>query len=103
VQMPPGQGDLPKPETSHNRRDVLIAAIGGVFAFVVAWVTLSPVPTGDVVSNDYIDLTPAAHGKDIVTVILADFRGFDTMGEITVIGIAFLGIATLLRRWRTAR
>jgi multicomponent Na+:H+ antiporter subunit A len=46
-------------------------------------------------------LTPAAHGKDVVTVILADFRGLDTMGEITVIGVAFLGIATLLRRWRT--
>ena len=103
VQMPPGQVDPPKPETSHNRRDVLVAAIGGLFAFVVAWVTLSPVPTGDVVSNDYIELTPGAHGKDIVTVILADFRGFDTMGEITVIGIAFLGIATLLRRWRSAR
>jgi multicomponent Na+:H+ antiporter subunit A len=103
VQMPPGQVDLPKPERSHRLRDVLIALIGGAFAFVVSWVTLSPVPTGDVVSNDYINLTPDAHGKDIVTVILADFRGFDTMGEITVIGIAFLGIATLLRRWRTAR
>ncbi len=103
VQMPPGQVDLPKPEQSHRLRDVLIAVTGGVFAFVIAWVTLSPVPVGDVVTNDYIELTPAAHGKDIVTVILADFRGFDTMGEITVIGIAFLGIATLLRRWRTAR
>lgn len=103
VQMPPGQVDLPKPETSHRLRDVLIAITGGAFAFVISWVTLSPVPVGDVVSNDYIELTPAAHGKDIVTVILADFRGFDTMGEITVIGIAFLGIATLLRRWRTAR
>jgi multicomponent Na+:H+ antiporter subunit A len=74
-----------------------------VFAFIVAWVTLSPVPMGDIVANDYVNLTPEAHGKDIVTVILADFRGFDTLGEITVIGIAFLGIATLLRRYRTAR
>jgi multicomponent Na+:H+ antiporter subunit A len=103
VQLPPGQTEPPKPQESHRRRDALIAVVGGVFAFVVAWVTLSPVPVGDVVMNDYVNLTPEAHGKDIVTVILADFRGFDTMGEITVIGIAFLGIATLLRRWRSAR
>jgi multisubunit Na+/H+ antiporter MnhB subunit len=38
----------------------------------------------------------------VVTTILADFRGFDTAGEITVLGIAFLGAATLLRR-RLAR
>ncbi len=81
-------------------RSIIIAVIGGLFAFVVAWTILSqPAPLAGIGQN-YIDLTPIAHGKDIVTVILADFRGFDTMGEITVIGIAFLGIATLLRRFR---
>ena len=105
VQLPPGTiaETGVKPHPSHRQRDILIAAIAGVSAFAVAWITLSPVPVGDVVANDYVNLTPQAHGKDIVTVILADFRGFDTMGEITVIGIAFLGMATLLRRWRTAR
>jgi multisubunit Na+/H+ antiporter MnhB subunit len=41
----------------------------------------------------------------VVTVILADFRGFDTMGEITVIGIALVGVAMLLGlsgEWRRA-
>jgi multicomponent Na+:H+ antiporter subunit A len=104
VQVSPvAQVGPPKTQESHRLRDVLVAGIGGVFAFIVAWVTLSPVPMGDIVANDYVNLTPEAHGKDIVTVILADFRGFDTLGEITVIGIAFLGIATLLRRYRTAR
>ena len=81
-------------------RSIIIAVIGGLFAFVVAWTTLSQPSPLEGIGQDYVDLTPIAHGKDIVTVILADFRGFDTMGEITVIGIAFLGIATLLRRFR---
>ena len=43
-------------------------------------------------------LTPAAHGTDVVTVILADFRGLDTLVEITVVLVALLGVAALLRR-----
>ncbi len=38
----------------------------------------------------------AGGGKNIVNVILVDFRGFDTLGEITVLGIAALGVFTLL-------
>lgn len=35
-------------------------------------------------------------GKNIVNVILVDFRGFDTLGEITVLSIAALGVWSLL-------
>ena len=35
-------------------------------------------------------------GTNVVNVILVDFRGFDTLGEITVLGIAALGIFKLL-------
>ena len=38
-----------------------------------------------------------AGGKNIVNVILVDFRGFDTMLEITVLGIASLGIYALVK------
>jgi multicomponent Na+:H+ antiporter subunit A len=81
-------------------RDPLLAAVAGGLAFVVAWGILSRPASQETVATQQVALTESAHGKDIVTVILADFRGFDTMGEITVIGIAFLGIATLLRRRR---
>ncbi|WP_221795815.1 monovalent cation/H+ antiporter subunit A [Oceanobacter mangrovi] len=37
-------------------------------------------------------------GTNVVNVILVDFRGFDTLGEITVLGIAALGIYKLLAR-----
>jgi len=38
----------------------------------------------------------AAHGRNIVNVIIVDFRGLDTLGEITVVAIALLGTLTLL-------
>ncbi len=38
-----------------------------------------------------------AQGRNIVNVIIVDFRGLDTMGEITVLSIAALGVYTLLR------
>lgn len=36
-------------------------------------------------------------GRNVVNVILVDFRGFDTMGEIVVLAIAALGVANLVR------
>ena len=41
-------------------------------------------------------------GANVVNVILVDFRGFDTLGEITVLALAALGVWTLLRRHRGA-
>jgi multicomponent K+:H+ antiporter subunit A len=38
----------------------------------------------------------------VVNVILVDFRGFDTLGEITVLGIVALTVFALLRRFRPA-
>jgi multicomponent Na+:H+ antiporter subunit A len=38
-----------------------------------------------------------AQGHNIVNVILVDFRGIDTMGEITVLTIAALGVYVLMR------
>ena len=46
-------------------------------------------------ARKHLELAPSAHAADVVTAILADFRGLDTMGEITVIAIALLGALTL--------
>lgn len=40
---------------------------------------------------------PLAHGRNVVNVILVDFRALDTLGEITVIAIAALGVYALLK------
>jgi len=50
------------------------------------------------VSEEYLARSVnEAGGRNVVNVILVDFRGFDTMGEITVLAIAALGVANLVR------
>jgi len=41
-------------------------------------------------------------GTNVVNVILVDFRGFDTLGEITVLGAVGIAVYALLRRFRPA-
>ena len=40
---------------------------------------------------------PLAHGRNVVNVILVDFRALDTLGEITVLAVAALGVFALMR------
>jgi multicomponent Na+:H+ antiporter subunit A len=77
-------------------RQVLVSAAAGAFAFVVAWGALSQPPVGQTVAEDHVRLAPEAHASNVVTAILADFRGLDTLGEITVVALVLLGVATLL-------
>ena len=46
---------------------------------------------------------PEGGGTNVVNVILVDFRGFDTLGEITVLGVVAVAVYSLLRRFRPAR
>ena len=45
---------------------------------------------------------PEGGGTNVVNVILVDFRGFDTLGEITVLAVAGVAVYALLRRFRPA-
>jgi multicomponent K+:H+ antiporter subunit A len=45
---------------------------------------------------------PAGGGRNVVNVILVDFRGFDTFGEGVVLALAALTVYALLRRFRPA-
>jgi multicomponent Na+:H+ antiporter subunit A len=52
----------------------------------------------DSISQYYVENTyKKAGGENMVNVILVDFRGFDTMFEITVLGIAALGIFAMIK------
>ena len=46
---------------------------------------------------------PGGGGTNAVNVILVDFRGYDTFGEITVLAIAAVGVLALLDGWRVRR
>jgi multicomponent Na+:H+ antiporter subunit A len=96
-------GDVARPSAAaHRVRNVAAGVVAGISAFAVIWAALSRPPLGPSDAAEHIRLTPEAHGGDVVTVILADFRGLDTMVEITVLAVAIVGVATLLRRERRA-
>ncbi|MBT9561240.1 MAG: monovalent cation/H+ antiporter subunit A [Myxococcales bacterium] len=83
-------------------RDAVVAGSAGVLMAVLAWALLTR-PTIDVgsVAPYYLETTVAqGGGANAVNVIIVDYRGFDTMGEITVLGIAGLLIFSLLSSFR---
>jgi multicomponent Na+:H+ antiporter subunit A len=87
------QAELPLPRRGRN---VFVSVVAGVFAFVVVWGSLSQPPAGTTVAEEHVRLAPQAHAKNVVTATLADFRGLDTLGEISVVALVLLGVATLL-------
>ncbi len=92
---------LHAPRTRSRRQRTGHAAIAAGFAAVmfVAMLdmagTANPTPAADWFGRmSYV----AGKGHNVVNVILVDFRGFDTLGETTVIAVAALLGASLLRR-----
>ncbi|HEU4594677.1 MAG TPA: putative monovalent cation/H+ antiporter subunit A [Pyrinomonadaceae bacterium] len=78
-------------------RDLVVALLfGGTMTalVLVAW----GVPFQQQASNFYAERSyTEAHGRNIVNVILVDFRGLDTLGEITVLSVAAIGVYALLK------
>ncbi|MGI2034699.1 monovalent cation/H+ antiporter subunit A [Rhizobium panacihumi] len=83
-------------------RDLALAIVCGVgMTFVSYAVMTMPVP--DAIANYFLENAYSqGGGRNVVNVILVDFRGFDTLGEITVLGIVALTVYALLRRFRPA-
>jgi multicomponent Na+:H+ antiporter subunit A len=82
---------------ARRTRDIIVAAASGLVTTLVVWAAFSrPVPEGGAAER-HVDLADEAHGKDVVTVILADFRGLDTLVEITVVAVAVLAVTAMAR------
>lgn len=78
-------------------RSAALAIAGGVLMTVLTLVALAS-PSESRLQNYMAENSmPLANGRNVVNVILVDFRGFDTMGEITVLGLAAIGIFALLK------
>ncbi len=83
-------------------RDLLLAVAAGAGMSALAYAVLTR-PQGETISSFFVDhALPDGGGTNVVNVILVDFRGFDTFGEITVLGIVALTVYALLRRFRPA-
>ena len=76
-------------------RDALLALAGGGGIAWLAWVLLTR--GHESISWFFLDnALPLGGGSNVVNVILVDFRGYDTYGEITVLGIAAIGVLALM-------
>jgi multicomponent K+:H+ antiporter subunit A len=77
-------------------RDGTLAVTGGVLVGALAWAMLTRDPGPSIAAYHLANAKPGGGGTNVVNVILVDFRAFDTLGEIIVLGIAGLGIFALL-------
>jgi multicomponent Na+:H+ antiporter subunit A len=78
------------------RRDALLSIVFGLIVATLGWLAVGlqldqPIST-ELAAMSY----PEGKGRNVVNVILVDFRALDTFGEITVVASAALGIAALL-------
>jgi len=87
---------------ARRARDGTIAVIAGAGMAALAFALLTRPPVPGLAPFFVANALEPAGGRNIVNVILVDFRGFDTFGEITVVGIVALIVYALLRRFRPA-
>jgi multicomponent Na+:H+ antiporter subunit A len=92
---------LPRTEERTSRRiKQRDAFVSIAFGALVSVLTLAAAthPTNSRLRDFYATAAPTlAHGRNIVNVLLVDFRALDTLGEITVLVTAALGVSALLR------
>jgi multicomponent Na+:H+ antiporter subunit A len=84
-------------------RDALVAtAAGALITTLVLFIGASG--TSSRLSTYFVEAAPTlAHGYNVVNVILVDFRGFDTLGEATVLVTVAIGVRALLLIGRERR
>jgi multicomponent K+:H+ antiporter subunit A len=82
--------------------DFTIAATAGLAVAGLSFIVMT-MPPPETISDFFLDKSyTEAGGRNVVNVLLVDFRAFDTLGEITVLGIVGLTVFALLRRFRPA-
>jgi len=80
---------------ARRSRDAALGVMSGLGVAVLCYSMLTR-PADSISSYHLTESKPGGGGTNVVNVILVDFRGFDTLGEITVLGIAAVGILAML-------
>ncbi|MCC5952576.1 MAG: DUF4040 domain-containing protein [Acidimicrobiia bacterium] len=78
------------------RAKVVVSVAVGCAAAAMAAIAANARTAPSVSEEMLTRALPDAEGRNVVNVILVDFRGYDTMGEIAVLVVAALGIASLV-------
>jgi len=89
----------PRESTPARRaRDLALAGGAGAGAAALAWAVMAnPTPAPRDAAAYYLEASkPLGGGSNVVNVLLVDFRGLDTLGEVTVLVCAALGAVALL-------
>ncbi len=95
-------GRLGKAQQWRRARDLALALCAGLGISALAYAAMTR-PMPDSISRFFVENAyTQGGGTNIVNVILVDFRGFDTLGEITVLAVVALAVYALLRRFRPA-
>jgi multicomponent K+:H+ antiporter subunit A len=81
-------------------RDLVLALVTGAGMAALSYAMLTR-PAPQSISPFFLDQAlPGGGGANVINVMLVDFRAFDTLGEITVLGVVALTVYALLRRFR---
>jgi multicomponent K+:H+ antiporter subunit A len=83
-------------------RDLTISLCAGGGLALLAWAMMTRRFPHSISPFFFDHALDEGGGTNVVNVILVDFRGFDTFGEITVLGVVALTVYALLRRFRPA-
>jgi multicomponent K+:H+ antiporter subunit A len=84
-------------------RDLAVAIGVGCGLGLIAYAVMTrPLPDATVSRFFLENAWPLGGGTNVVNVIIVDFRGFDTLGEISVLCVVAITVYSLLRRFRPA-
>ncbi|MBS0315895.1 MAG: monovalent cation/H+ antiporter subunit A, partial [Proteobacteria bacterium] len=93
----------PRGTRRRRLRDLLLALLAGAGMAGLSLAMMSR-PFPESTSTFFLEnALSLGGGRNVVNVMLVDFRGFDTFGEIAVLGIVAITVYALLRRFRPAR
>ena len=87
---------------ARRARDFSLAVIAGGGLSALTYAVLTRDADGTLAPFFLANSLEQGGGLNVVNVMLVDFRGFDTFGEITVVGIVAITVYALLRRFRPA-
>jgi multicomponent K+:H+ antiporter subunit A len=93
---------IPRATWLRRSRDGLVAVAGGIALAAASYAVLTQPAVPSIRDFFVLRALTEGGGANVVNVLLVDFRGFDTMGEITVLSAVALTVYALLRRFRPA-